>query len=150
MRELQPHAKIPTKQRRHHELRHRWKWCVSVSPRCADTRRLPSIAQMKQTSLGLRSLTNAVCVSANQVDTRPAENMGLARLEIAERNQIVTIILPAMLGYGNAKQKGRVNMGDKSPKSTKKQAAQKQTKANAAGQKKADDIAVKKAANTKK
>jgi hypothetical protein len=55
-----------------------------------------------------------------------------------------------MLGYGNARQKGCVNMGDKSPKSTKKQASQKQTKANAAGQKKADDIAAKKTANIKK
>lgn len=41
-------------------------------------------------------------------------------------------------------------MGDKSPKAVKKQATQKQSKANAAGQKKADDMAAKKAANTKK
>ena len=41
-------------------------------------------------------------------------------------------------------------MGDKSPKATKKQATQKQTKANAAGQKKSSDEAVKKAANAKK
>ena len=41
-------------------------------------------------------------------------------------------------------------MGDKSPKSTKKQATQKQTKSNAAGQKKKNDEAAKQAAKVKK
>jgi len=37
---------------------------------------------------------------------------------------------------GKPSKKGKVNMGDKSPKSVHKQAAQKQVKANAASQKK--------------
>lgn len=41
-------------------------------------------------------------------------------------------------------------MGDKSPKSTKKQATQKQTKADAAGQKKKDAEAAKQVAKVKK
>ncbi len=41
-------------------------------------------------------------------------------------------------------------MGDKSPKATSKQAAQKQTKANAATKKKNDVTALKQAAKTKK
>jgi len=39
--------------------------------------------------------------------------------------------------------KGKVNMGDKSPKSVHKQAAQKQIKANAAAQKKKEAAAAK-------
>ena len=41
-------------------------------------------------------------------------------------------------------------MGDKSPKSTKKQADQKQTKADTTQKKKSDAIAVKQSANIKK
>ena len=42
--------------------------------------------------------------------------------------------------------KGKVNMGDKSPKSVHKQAAQKQVKANAAAQKKKEAAAAKQVA----
>ena len=42
--------------------------------------------------------------------------------------------------------KGRVNMGDKSPKSVHKKAAQKQVKANAAAEKKKEAVAAKQVA----
>jgi hypothetical protein len=45
--------------------------------------------------------------------------------------------------------KGKVNMGDKSPKSVHKQAAQKQVKANAAAQKKKEATAAKQVAGKK-
>jgi hypothetical protein len=45
--------------------------------------------------------------------------------------------------------KGKVNMGDKSPKSVHKQAAQKQVKANAAAQKKKEAAAAKQVAGKK-
>ena len=45
--------------------------------------------------------------------------------------------------------KGKVNMGDKSPKSVHKQAAQKQVKANAAAQKKQEAAATKQVAGKK-
>lgn len=45
--------------------------------------------------------------------------------------------------------KGKVNMGDKSPKSVHKQAAQKQVKANAAAQKKQQAAALKQVAGKK-
>jgi hypothetical protein len=45
---------------------------------------------------------------------------------------------------------GKNIMGDKSPKSAHKQAAQKQAKSNATKQKKADTAAAKQAANPKK
>ena len=45
--------------------------------------------------------------------------------------------------------KGKVNMGDKSPKSVHKQAAQKQVKANAAAQKKQQAAAAKQIAGKK-
>lgn len=45
--------------------------------------------------------------------------------------------------------KGKVNMGDKSPKSVHKQAAQKQIKTNATAQKKQQAIAAKRVAGKK-
>ena len=45
--------------------------------------------------------------------------------------------------------KGKVNMGDKSPKSVHKKAAQKQVKANAAAQKKQEAAAAKQVAGTR-
>jgi hypothetical protein len=50
---------------------------------------------------------------------------------------------------GKPSKKGKVNMGDKSPKSEHKQAAQKQVKANAAAQKKQEAASAKQVAGKK-
>ena len=69
---------------------------------------------------------------------------------------------PANVGYGHQypatdytppgsepSKKGKANMGDKSPKSVHKQAAQKQVKANAAAEKKKQAAAAKQVAGKK-
>jgi hypothetical protein len=56
---------------------------------------------------------------------------------------------PTYTQPGQPSKKGKVNMGDKSPKSVHKQAAQKQVKANAAAEKKKQAIASKQVAGKK-
>ncbi len=68
-------------------------------------------------------------------------------------NRVNSTILHAILSHTfdtATKDGGEPIMGDKSPKSTKKQAAQKQAKAGAAQQKKKDAEASKQAAKAKK
>jgi len=59
----------------------------------------------------------------------------------------MSFILSIILKSGK---QGVIYMGDKSPKSTKKQASQKQAKSDGAQQKKKSDEAAKQAARTKK